>query len=128
MSFQSSMNTMVGTMAAANKVKDIAPNGANAGTGKPMNFTEMNSAMAFQKSNQGLVEEYTKKQSNLQRSKNALTKMGRWGEKQDKQLKFYEDMIKRYQAVDMAVTGRINRKMDELAKEGERENGAKDKQ
>lgn len=121
------MNTMVGTMAAANKVKDIAPSNANGSTGKPMNFTEMNSAMAFQKSNQGLVEEYTKKRSNLQRSQNALTKIGRWGEKQEKQMKFYEEQIKRYQAVDMAVTGRINRKIDELAKEGEKENGAKDK-
>lgn len=128
MSFQSSMNTMVGTMAATNKVKDIAPSGAGGGANKPMNFTEMNSAMAFQKSNQGLVEEYTKKRSNLQRSQNALTKMGRWGEKQDKQMKFYDEQIKRYQAVDMAVTARISRKMDELAKEGERENGAKDKQ
>lgn len=128
MSFQSSMNTMVGTMAAANKVKEMAPSGANGGTGKPMNFTEMNSAMAFQKSNQGLVEEYTKKRSNLQRSQNALTKMGRWGEKQENQMKFYSEQIKRYQSVDMAVTARINKKIGELAKEGERENGAKGKQ
>lgn len=119
MSFQSSINSVVGTAAAANKVQEIAPSGSGQ---KPMNFTEMNSAMAFQKSNQGLIEEYTKKQSNLQRSKSALSKMGRWGEKQESQLKFYGEQIKRYQSVDMAVTGRISRKMDELAKEGGKEN------
>jgi len=112
MGFQSSVNSVVGTIAAANKVKDIAPSGGK------MNFGEMNSAMAFQKSNQGLVEEYTKKKSNLERSKNALTKMGRWGEAQDTQLKFYDEQIKKYKNVGNAVSARLGKMTDELAEEG----------
>lgn len=112
MGFQSSINAVVGTAAAANKVKDMAPPSSK------MNFGEMNSAMAFQKSNQGLVEEYTKKKSNLERSRNALTKMGRWGEAQDTQLKFYDEQIKKYQNVGNAVSARLGKMTDALAEEG----------
>lgn len=113
MGFQGSINAVVGTAAAANKVKDMAPK-----SGGSMNFGEMNSAMAFQKSNQGLVEEYTKKKSNLERSKNALTKMGRWGEAQDTQLKFYDEQIKKYKNVGNAVSARLGKMIDALAEEG----------
>lgn len=112
MGFQSSMNAVVGTVATANKVKDIAPGGGKT------NFGEMNSMMAFQKSNQGLVEEYTKKKSNLERSKNALTKMGRWTEKQDEMMKFYDSQIEKYQNVGKAVGAKIESQISKLAEEG----------
>lgn len=65
---------------------------------------QIKSRLAEIKSNQGIVDEYTKERTNLLRVKPMLQKMNKWTEKHEKSVKYAEAMINKFSKANAELT------------------------
>lgn len=97
---------------AVKKLNDNLGRNQAAGT----DFNQLNSAMAFQKANQGQLEGLIKERGNLLRSKPMLEKTGKWTDVQLNRLANIEEKIKMYSNANTEVENFLEDKLTGLGR------------
>lgn len=108
---------IIGTNRLSNE-KEINQNLSKLGreVANKTDFNQLNAEQTFLKSNQGLVDELSKKRAGLLRTKRMLEATGKWGEAQTNRLANLEAEIKRYSSAGAEVEQHLEGQIDKLSK------------
>lgn len=87
------LNTMLAAVGAGGVAASKVSSSFNS---QQSDTQQIKSRLAEIKSNQGIVDEYTKERTNLLRVKPMLQKMNKWTEKHEKSVKYAEAMINKF--------------------------------
>lgn len=90
------LNSALAFVGAAGVAANKVSNSVGSSNSNQSDTQQIKSRLAEIKSNQGIIDEYTKEKTNLTRIKPMLQKMGKWSDAHEQKVKFASDMIEKF--------------------------------